>query len=70
VLKDAAGQPGATTTTDANGNYVFNNVPAGTYTVVETNKPGYTDVGDSDGGNPNTIAVTLTPGLEHRQRLR
>jgi hypothetical protein len=37
-------------------------VPAGSYTVVETNKPGYTDVGDSDGGNPNTIAVTLTPG--------
>jgi hypothetical protein len=52
----------ATTTTDANGNYVFNNVPAGSYTVEETNKPGYTDVGDIDGGNPNQISVTLTPG--------
>jgi protocatechuate 3,4-dioxygenase beta subunit len=62
VLKDAQGNPVATTTTDANGNYVFNNVPAGSYTVEETNKPGYTDVGDIDGGNPNQISVTLTPG--------
>jgi protocatechuate 3,4-dioxygenase beta subunit len=62
VLKDAQGNPVATTTTDANGNYVFNNVPAGSYTVEETNKPGYTDVGDTDGGNPNQISVTLTPG--------
>jgi len=61
-LKDTAGNVVQTTTTDANGNYTFNNVPAGNYTVVETNKPGYTDVGDSDGGNPNSIAVTLTPG--------
>jgi serine-aspartate repeat-containing protein C/D/E len=61
-LKDPAGNVVQTTTTDANGNYTFNNVPAGNYTVVETNKPGYTDVGDSDGGNPNTIAVTVTPG--------
>ncbi|MBT9499105.1 MAG: carboxypeptidase regulatory-like domain-containing protein, partial [Zoogloea sp.] len=38
------------------------NVPAGTYTVVETNQPGYLDVSDIDGGNPNSIAVTLTPG--------
>jgi hypothetical protein len=51
-----------TTTTDANGNYTFNNVPAGTYTVVETNKPGYLDVGDIDGGNPNSITVTLPAG--------
>ncbi|WP_298624811.1 SdrD B-like domain-containing protein, partial [uncultured Zoogloea sp.] len=52
----------ATTTTDVNGNYTFTGVPAGTYNVVETNKPGYTDVGDKDGGNPNSISVTLTPG--------
>ncbi|MDD3328251.1 MAG: SdrD B-like domain-containing protein, partial [Zoogloea sp.] len=62
VLKDANGNPVATTTTDANGNYVFNNVPAGSYTVEETNKPGYTDVSDVDGGNPNVINVTLTQG--------
>ncbi|WP_284190110.1 SdrD B-like domain-containing protein, partial [Zoogloea oryzae] len=52
----------ATTTTDVNGNYTFTGVPAGSYNVIETNKPGYTDVGDVDGGNPNSIAVTLTPG--------
>jgi serine-aspartate repeat-containing protein C/D/E len=62
VLKDAAGTPIATTTTDANGNYSFTGVPAGTYTVEETNKPGYTDVSDIDGGNPNSIAVSLQPG--------
>ena len=52
----------ATTTTDVNGNYVFTNVPAGSYSVVETNKTGYIDVSDKDGGNPNSISVTLTPG--------
>ena len=62
VLKGADGTPIATTTTDANGNYSFTGVPAGSYTVEETNKPGYTDVGDSDGGNPNSIAVVLQPG--------
>ena len=61
-LKDPAGNVVQTTTTDANGNYTFNNVPAGTYTVVETNKPGYTDVGDVDGGDPNVITVTLPAG--------
>ncbi|WP_347250248.1 SdrD B-like domain-containing protein, partial [Zoogloea sp.] len=61
-LKDSTGTVVQTTTTDANGNYTFNNVPTGTYTVVETNKPGYTDVGDVDGGNPNVITVILPPG--------
>jgi uncharacterized surface anchored protein len=40
-LKDSTGTVVQTTTTDANGNYTFNNVPAGNYTVVETNKPGF-----------------------------
>ncbi|MBL8429172.1 MAG: carboxypeptidase regulatory-like domain-containing protein [Dechloromonas sp.] len=62
VLKDSAGNVVGTTTTDANGNYAFNNLPAGSYTVMETNKPGYLDVNDIDGGNPNSIAVTLNPG--------
>ncbi|MBK7848806.1 MAG: carboxypeptidase regulatory-like domain-containing protein [Zoogloea sp.] len=61
-LKDSTGTVVQTTTTDTNGNYTFNNVPAGTYTVVETNKPGYTDVGDVDGGDPNVITVTLPAG--------
>ncbi|MBL0283944.1 MAG: carboxypeptidase regulatory-like domain-containing protein [Zoogloea sp.] len=62
VLKDASGAPIASTTTDANGNYSFANVPAGNYTVEQTNAPGYTDVSDIDGGNPNSIAVSLQPG--------
>jgi hypothetical protein len=62
TLKDAGGNIVGTAITDANGNYAFNNLPAGTYTVVETNKPGYLDVSDIDGGNPNSIAVTLNPG--------
>ena len=62
VLKDSAGNVVASTTTDTNGNYTFNNVPAGNYTVEETNKPGYLDVSDKDGGNPNAIAVTLPAG--------
>jgi hypothetical protein len=27
-----------------------------------TNPPGYLDVGDTDGGDPNVISVTVTPG--------
>jgi hypothetical protein len=59
VLKDPNGNTVATTTTDANGNYSFPNVPAGNYTVVEQTPPGYLDVGDTDGGDPNVISVTV-----------
>ncbi|MBW4647660.1 MAG: carboxypeptidase regulatory-like domain-containing protein [Kastovskya adunca ATA6-11-RM4] len=38
-LRDANGNVIATTTTDANGNYTFNNLPAGTYTVAVPNPP-------------------------------
>jgi len=62
VLVNSAGTTVATTTTDTNGYYVFTGVPAGNYTVVEQNNPGYLDVSDIDGGNPNSIAVTVTPG--------
>ncbi|WP_374241629.1 SdrD B-like domain-containing protein, partial [Zoogloea sp.] len=62
VLKDALGNPVASTTTDANGNYSFTNVPAGNYTIVEQTPTGYLDVGDKDGGDPNMISVTVQPG--------
>ena len=62
VLKNPAGVVVGQTTTDANGNYSFSNVPAGNYMVEQTNLPGYNDVGDKDGGNPNSIAVTVTAG--------
>ncbi|MDJ0647278.1 MAG: SdrD B-like domain-containing protein [Xenococcaceae cyanobacterium MO_188.B19] len=37
-----------TTTTDASGNYIFADLPSGTYTVVETNLSGYADVSEQD----------------------
>lgn len=45
-----------TTTTNANGNYQFTNVPAGNYTVTATPPSGFT----ATTGNPQTI--TLNPG--------
>jgi len=50
------------TTTDADGNYSFPGVVAGTYVVVQTNLPGYTSTGDKDGGNLDRIAVNLASG--------
>jgi hypothetical protein len=49
--------------TNANGRYKFCKLPADSYTVFETNLPGYTDVKDVD-GNPldSTITVNLPPG--------
>ena len=39
----------ATTTTDANGNYVFTDLLPGVYTVTEGAANGYLDVSDTDG---------------------
>lgn len=39
------------TTTDANGTYHFDQVPAGQYLIAETQPPGYDSVSDSDGGD-------------------
>ncbi|MEX1275236.1 MAG: LamG-like jellyroll fold domain-containing protein [Bacteroidota bacterium] len=46
-------------TTDANGNYCFNNLPAGTYTLTETNQTGWQQTFPS---SPGTHTVTLTAG--------
>ena len=62
TLLDSTGTPVATTTTDSAGNFVFNDVPLGSYTLVETNLPNYVDVSDTDGPNDNMISVTLTAG--------
>ncbi|MDP2335268.1 MAG: SdrD B-like domain-containing protein [Bacteroidota bacterium] len=48
-----------TTTTDANGNFCFNNLPAGQYTIAEVNQDGWIQTTPL---NPNTFTVTLTPG--------
>ncbi|MEO1673033.1 MAG: SdrD B-like domain-containing protein, partial [Cyanobacteria bacterium J06631_2] len=42
-----------TTTTDASGNYEFNNLLAGTYTVVQDQPAGLFDVSENEGGDDN-----------------
>ena len=60
VLYGSNGTVVATTVTDGSGNYSFGNLPPGSYTIVETDLPGYLSTGDTQGGNDNQIAVTLT----------
>ncbi|MBK9462212.1 MAG: carboxypeptidase regulatory-like domain-containing protein [Sphingobacteriales bacterium] len=57
MLYDSNGSVIATTTTDDNGSYVFEGLPAGDYTVIVGQGP--------DGTTPSTpssITVTLAPG--------
>ncbi len=67
-----------TTTTDAEGNYLFSDLPPGDYTVavdvstadataLAADYPGLTPAGleaifDADGGNDSSSTLTLTPG--------
>jgi len=52
----------STTTTDSSGQYEFNDLPIGVYSVTETNLFGYVDVTDVDLINDNIIVVSLTFG--------
>lgn len=60
----------ATTTTDATGSYIFDNLPPGAYTVEVTPPAGYTQTGDpddfgqpaSDPDNQTTTPIILAPG--------
>jgi len=55
----------ATTTTDHNGNYIFDNLPPGAYVVNIPNPPaGYTQTGDPDSllDNQTTDPIVLAPG--------
>ncbi|MEN9892749.1 MAG: hypothetical protein RLY78_3044, partial [Pseudomonadota bacterium] len=61
-LRNAAGTVVATTTTGADGSYAFTGVAPGSYTVTEVNPAGVLDVADKDGGNLNSIAVTVVAG--------
>ena len=61
-LGNGPGQP-VTDTTDANGKYLFEDLPGGDYTVTVTNPPaGLNNTGDPDGGADSTSDVTLPPG--------
>ncbi len=53
-----------TTTTDAAGNYIFDNLPAGSYVVSVTPPAGYNQTGDPDDtlDNRTTSPVVLGPG--------
>jgi hypothetical protein len=61
TLYDSNGNP-TTKTTAGDGTYSFPNLPPDTYTIVETDKPGYQSTGDVYGLNDNTIVVPLAPG--------
>ncbi|OWK43205.1 hypothetical protein FRUB_02804 [Fimbriiglobus ruber] len=71
TLFNSSGTPIATTTTDANGNYQFTDLPPGTYTVQVSLPPGYVSssvTGPNEGQNHGatsgqfaTSTVTLGP---------
>ncbi|MEQ1675371.1 MAG: SdrD B-like domain-containing protein [Chitinophagaceae bacterium] len=54
VLLNSAGQEVGTTTTDANGNYLFSNLAPGNYSVRITPPSNYTLSAKDQGGNDNT----------------
>ena len=62
------GPVNATTTTDANGNYLFTGLPAGTYTVTVATPAGFTASPSNQGGDPakdsngSPAIVTLPTG--------
>ena len=72
TLKDGDGNVVASTTTDASGNYLFEDVPAGSYTVVftspdnvyefTTKDAGSDDAADSDASASGAAAVTVGEG--------
>jgi hypothetical protein len=49
-LEDAQGNVVGSTQTDSEGNYCFNDIVAGEYTVVETQPEGFIDVTEVEGG--------------------
>jgi protocatechuate 3,4-dioxygenase beta subunit len=67
ALRDAGGTVIATTTTDANGNYLFDKLPPGDYSVAVTPPEGYTvtgrDLGGDDGADSDIDAGTGRSGI-------
>ena len=63
-LIDDKGNVVATTTTDANGQYLFTDVPAGTYDIVIIPPKNYTQTYELDGKLNGDTKVTVAPGEE------
>jgi hypothetical protein len=62
-LKNSQGSVVQTDTTDANGNYSFTGVAAGSYTVVVTPPGGYTETYPSSSGNLSNVTVSACQNL-------
>ncbi|MBF2056431.1 MAG: carboxypeptidase regulatory-like domain-containing protein [Cyanobacterium sp. T60_A2020_053] len=54
----------ATDVTDGNGNYSFEGIENGNYTIRQTQPAGFDSVTDVDGGTDNIIAVTVSGGVD------
>jgi uncharacterized repeat protein (TIGR01451 family) len=52
----------ATTTTMTGGKYLFENVLPGAYSIVQSDLAGWFSTADTDGGNDNCVAVSLSSG--------
>ncbi|MEL7079604.1 MAG: SdrD B-like domain-containing protein, partial [Cyanobacteria bacterium J06582_2] len=61
-LLDQNGNTVATTVTDANGNYLFEDVTPGDYTIVQENSPNFVDARDVQGANDSQIELTVGIG--------
>ena len=51
-----------TTETDENGEYIFEDIDPGPYTIIESDPEDYVSVTDMDGGDPNVIEDILISG--------
>ena len=61
TLDDGAGNV-LTTTTDNSGNYKFEDVTPGNYTIVQANETDFVDVSDVEGANNSQIELTVGIG--------
>ncbi|MEM7394159.1 MAG: SdrD B-like domain-containing protein, partial [Verrucomicrobiota bacterium] len=59
------GTPIRSLATAPDGTYSFTNIPPGQYLVIEIDLPGYNSTADSDGGDPNRIAVPHVFGADN-----